>query len=180
MRGCPENQMESSPEWMLCRHKPVPALGKLTTAIAKSAIAWRTAMRGKAGPKQQDPMWLDVPRLGVERRCEKDPLKRKRCSIALYKARQLVRRKQTDLNLKKAAEAGAPSRLQGPPPPTRAPILEKLGADGTTEKAGDLDGRTSIVLQHFKDLFTDPRQKEVPKWTWQRWPYETPTIAADH
>ena len=35
------------------------------------------------------------------------------------RARQLMRRKQT------AVEAGAPSRLQGPPPPTRAPILEK-------------------------------------------------------
>ena len=91
-----------------------------------------------------------------------------------------MRREQTDLNLKKAVEAGSPPRLQGPPLPTRAPILEKLGADGTTEKVEDLDGRTSIVRKH---LFTGPRQKEVPEWIWQRWPHEIlqslPTIDSE-
>ena len=52
--------------------------------------------------------------------------------------------KTTDLNFKKAVESGAPSRVQGPspPPPTRAPILEEPGVDGTTKKVEDLDGRT--------------------------------------
>ena len=63
----------------IASHKLVLALGTLTTAIAKSVIAWGTAKRGKAGTKQHDPMWLEVRRLGVERRCEKDPLKRKNC-----------------------------------------------------------------------------------------------------
>ena len=86
-------------------------------------------------------------------------LKRKKLSIALYRARQSMRRKQTDLNFKKAVEAGAPSRLQGPPPPTRAPILEKMGLDGTAERVEDLQGRTDIV-------------RETPEWIWQRWPHE--------
>ena len=147
MPVCLENQMEW-PNGFSQNGCCVVPLGTLTTAIAKSAIAWRTAKRGKAGPKQQDPMWLEVRRLGVERRCEKDPVKRKSLSIALYRARQLMRRTQTDLNFKKAVEAGAPSRRQGSPPPTRAPILEKLGADGTTEKVEDVDGRTHTVHKH--------------------------------
>ena len=142
-------------------HKPVPALVTLTTTIAKSAIAWGTARRGK----QQDPMWPEVRRLGMERRCEKDPLKRRKLSIALCRAR-LMRRKQTDFNLSNTVDVGAPSRFQGPP--TRAPILEKLGADGIIEEVEDLDGRASIVHKHFNELFTDPRQKEVPGWVWQR------------
>ena len=64
----------------------------------------------------------------------------------------------------------APSRLQGPPPATRAPILEKLRSDGTT----------GIVHNHFKELFSDQLHKETPEWTWQRWPREVlqslPTI----
>ena len=94
-----------------------------------------------------------------------------------------MRRKQTDLNFEKAVEAGAPSRLQGPPPPTRAPILEKLGADGTIGRVEDLDGRTSIVHQQFKELFTDAMQKENPECIWQRWTYgvlqSLPTIDSE-
>ena len=74
----------------------------------------------------------------------------------------------------------APSRLQGPSPPTRAPILEILGSDGTTVRVEDLLGRTDIVHNHFKELFTDPRHEEGPHWLWQRWPHEVlnslPTI----
>ena len=51
-------------------HKPTPALGTLTTAIAKSATAWGAVKRGKAGLEQHDPAWMEVRRLGVERRCE--------------------------------------------------------------------------------------------------------------
>ena len=123
---------------------------------------------------------MEVRRICVERRCEKDPLKKKRLSIALHRARQSMRRNQTDLSFKKAVEAGAPSRLQGPPPPTRAPIVEKLGLDGTTERVEDLQGQTDIVHKHFMELFTDPLHKETPEWIRQRWPNEVlqslPTI----
>ena len=66
----------------------------------------------------------------------------------------MMRREQADLRFKKAAEMEAPSRLQRPPPATRAPMLEKLRSDGTTERVEDLQGRTDIVHNHFKDLFT--------------------------
>ena len=91
-------------------HKPVRALRTLTTAIAKSAIAWRTAKRGKAAPKQP----------GVERRCEKDHHKEEKTVYRTVQSSSTDARKQTDFNLKKAVEAGAPPRLQGPSPPTRA------------------------------------------------------------
>ena len=68
-------------------HKLIPALGTLTTAIAKSAIAWGAVKRGKAGLEQHDPALMEVRPLCVERRCDKDHLKRKRLSIALYRAR---------------------------------------------------------------------------------------------
>ena len=59
----------------------------------------------------------------------------------------------------------------------------EVGCVWHTEKVEDLDGRTSIVHQHFKELFTDPRQKEIPEWIWQRWPYEVlqslPTIDSE-
>ena len=128
-------------------HKLVPVLETLTTAIAKSAIAWGTAKRGKAGPKKHDPMWLEVRRLGVERRCEMDPHKWKNCPSHLTElANTCDENRPTSTSRRRL---NAPSRLQGPPPPTRAPILEKLGADGTVERVDDLDGRTSIVHQHF-------------------------------
>ena len=116
----------------------------------------------KPGPEQHDPMWVEVRRLGVERRCEKDPVKRKRLSIALCRARQLMRRKQTDLNFKKAVEAGAPSRLQGPPPSTRAPILEKLGADGTTERWNTLTAAQALSTSTSRSCSQIRRQKEIP------------------
>ena len=153
-------------------HKFIPALGTLTTAIAKSAIAWSAVKRGKTCLDQHDPALRKVRRLCLERRREKEPLKRKRLSIALHRARQVMRRKQADLRFKKAVEMGAPSRLQGPPRPTRAPILEKLRSDGTTERVEDLQGRTDIVHNHFVELVTDPLHTETPEWIWQRWPYE--------
>ena len=126
-------------------------------------------------------MWLEVRRLGVERNCEEDLVKRKRLSIALFRARQLMRREQTDLNPKKAVEAAAPSCLQGPPPPAR-PDPGEFGAGWHHEKVEDVQGRTTIAHQHFKELSTDPRQK-VPERIWQRWPYEIlqslPTIDSE-
>ena len=59
-------------------------------------------------------------------------------------------------------------------------MLEKLGPDGTTGRVEDLQGRTDIVHNHFKELFTDPLHKETPERFWQRWPCEVlqslPTI----
>ena len=54
----------------IASHKLVLALGTRITAIAKSAVAWGAVKRGKAGLEQQDPVWMEVRRLGVERRCE--------------------------------------------------------------------------------------------------------------
>ena len=142
-------------------HMLVPAPGTLTTAIAKSAIALG------AGLEQHDQVWMEVRSFGVERHCEKDPLERKNVprTVQSSPADALT---QTDLNFEKGIEAGASSRLQGPPPPTRAPILEELGPDGTTDRVEDQNGRTDIVHKHFKEL------------SWQRWTYEVqqslPTI----
>ena len=130
-----------SPELILRRTR---APGTLTTAIAKSAIACGAVKRGKAGLEQHDPAWMEVRRICVERHCEQDPLKRKRLSNALYRARQSMRRKQTDLSFKKAVEAGAPSRLQGPPPASRPPILEKLG----TGRYNRMGGRPAWPHRH--------------------------------
>ena len=50
----------------------------------------------------------------------------------------------------------------------------------TTVRVEDLQGRTDIVHNHFKELFADPRHEEAPEWRWQRWPQEVlsslPTI----
>ena len=40
------------------------------------------------------------------------------------------------------------------------------------ERVEALHGRTDIVHDHFKELFTDPLHKEAPEWIWQRWPWE--------
>ena len=71
-----------------------------------------------------------------------------------------MRRKQADLRFKEATELGAPARLKGPPPPTRAPILEKLDTDGNTESVKDLQGRTDLVHDHFQELFADPMHRD--------------------
>ena len=117
--------------------------------------------RGKTRFEQHDPTTREVRRLWLERRREKEPLKRKSLSIALCRARQVLRRKQADLRFKKAVEAGAPSRLQGPPLSLRSRRSWDQ-TDGTTER------------------FTDPLHKETPEWIWQRWPWEVlpslPTI----
>ena len=169
-----------SPGLILAPHKLIRAQGTLTTAIAKAATAWGATKRGKACLEQRDPALMEVRGLCLERRREREPLKRKSLSIALCRARQAMRREQADLMFKKAVVMGAPARLQGPPPPTRTPTLEKLTADGTTERVEDPQGRTDTVHDHFKEPFTDPLHKETPEWICQRWPWEVqqslPTI----
>ena len=95
-------------------HQFILALGTLTTAIAKSAIAWGAVKRGQTRLEQHDSTVREVRRLCRERRREKEPLKRKSLSIALYRARQVMRRKPADLRFEKAVETGALSRLQEP------------------------------------------------------------------
>ena len=46
--------------------------------------------------------------------------------------------------------------------------LGRLRSDGTTERVEDLQGRTDIVHNHFKELFTDPLHKEILEWIGQR------------
>ena len=70
-----------------------------------------------------------------------------------------MRREQADLRFKVASELGAPSRLKGRPAPTRASSLEKLDTDGKLYRIGSLQGRTDIVDDHFKELFTDPSHR---------------------
>ena len=84
-----------------------------------------------------------------------------------------MRRKKATLRCKEATQLGAPSRLKGAPPQTRAPILERVDETERTEKVEHLQGRTDIVHKHCKELFTDPSQAEVPEWIEQRWPCET-------
>ena len=79
---------------------------------------------------------------------------------------------QADLRFKTATEQGAPSRSKGALPPTQAPILKKLGTDGKLDRMDNLQGRTDIIHDHIKELFTDPLDWETPKWIWQRWPRE--------
>ena len=59
-----------------------------------------------------------------------------------------MRRKQADLQFKEATELVAPAHLKGPPPPTRAPILENMRRN--TESVKDLQQCTDIVHDHFK------------------------------
>ena len=82
----------------------------------------------------QDDAMIEMRRLCLERRQEKDLVKRETLSIALHRARQKMRRKQAILRCKEATQLGAPSRLKGQPPQTRAPILEPLMKKGGWRK----------------------------------------------
>ena len=42
------------------------------------------------------------------------------------------------------------------------------------DKIENLQGRTDLFHDHFKELFTDPLLWETPEWTWQCWPREVP------
>ena len=49
---------------------------------------------------------------------------------------------------------------------TRATVLGalKLGTDGLKDRIANLQRRTGIVHDHFKELFTDPLHWETPEW----------------
>ena len=55
---------------------------------------------------------IEARRFCLDRRREKDPVKRKTLSIAPHRARQKMRRKQAILQCKEATQLGAPSRLK--------------------------------------------------------------------
>ena len=44
---------------------------------------------------------------------------------------------------------------------------------GGLRKKKHLNGRTDVVHEHFKELFTDPSHAELPDWIEQRWPCES-------
>ena len=68
---------------------------------------------------------------------------------------------------------GAPSRLKGPPAPTKAPVLQRIDELGMMEKVEDIHGRMEIVHKHFCTLFTDTTKAVIPEWIDRRWPRET-------
>ena len=86
---------------------------------------------------------VKLRKICLERRREKDPAARKSLSIA-------------DILFMTASELGAPSRLKEAPP-----ILEKLSTDDHTDRIENLQGRTEILHDHFKELFTDPLRWET-------------------
>ena len=73
---------------------------------------------------------IEVCRLCLDRRWEKDPVKRK------TRARQNLSRTQALHRCNEATHLGAPSRLKGPPPQTRAPILDRIDENGKDGENG--------------------------------------------
>ena len=124
----------------------------------------RVRSRGarRTGLPRNGPTMVKLRKMCLDRRRKKDQVARKSLSIALCRARQVIRGKQADLRFKTATELGAPSRLKVAPPPTWAPILEKFSAGGHTDRIENLQGRTDIVHDHFKELLTDPLH-------WKHW-----------
>ena len=105
------------------------------------------------------------------RKCGRDPVAQKHLSIALFRARQQVRKRQAEVRHKFGTEQGAPSSLRGAPPQTRAPLLEQ-----STRTDQWKEWRTCKDTQTFLELFTDPQQGEATDWLRQRWPREVWTV----
>lgn len=81
----------------------VPALATVTVAVAEVAIKWSGGKRGNTGLLGHDPTILERRKCCLERRREKDPEASKSLSITMYRARQVMRRKQADLRFKIAS-----------------------------------------------------------------------------
>ena len=99
-------------------------------------------------------------------------MKRKTLTIALFRARQKVRRERAVFRCKEAVQIGAPSRLEGPPPRTRAPVLEKLENWGP-RKNEQLQGRIEIVHRHFLRALHRYYCRFSIDWIEKSWPGET-------
>ena len=119
----------------------IPFLGAVTNTIAHAAAKWSSDL------DSQDDTMIEMRRLCLERRREKDPVKLMTLSTALHRARQKMRRTQATLRCKEATQLGAPSRLKGPPPQTRAPILERVDELGRTEKVETLNSLPMMVSE---------------------------------
>ena len=142
-----------------------PLLGAVTNAIAHSAVKWGSAKNKKSYLGPQDDTMIEMRRLCLERRREKDSVKWKTLSIALHRTRQNMRRTQATLRCKEATQLGA-SRLKGPPPQTRAPILERVDETVRTEKVDHLQGRTDIVHETLQRTF-HRFIKRRNTWPWE-------------
>ena len=143
----------------------IPLLGAVTSAIAHSAVKWCSARHRKSYLHPQDDTMIEMRRLCLER----NPVKWKTFYL-LHCTEHIknMRRKQAIFRCKEATQLEAPSRLKGPPPQTRVPILERIDETRRTEKMEHPQGRTDIAHEHFKELFTDPSHAEVPEWIGQR------------
>ena len=97
----------------------LPLLDTVTKATAQSARRWGSAKNRTSYIDQA--MMSEIRR--IESR-EKDAVRRNTLTIALIRTRQKVRRAQAIHRCKEAAQMGAPSRLKGPPPQTKALVLD--------------------------------------------------------
>ena len=147
----------------------IPPLGAVTRGIEHLAVKWGSAKNKNSHLDPHDDTMIEMRRLCLERRREKDAVKRKTLSIALHRVRRKMRRNQATPRCNETTQLGAPSRLQGPPPQTRAPVVERVNESGRKENVEYLIGRSDIVHDHFKELFTDPSHAETSEWIEQRW-----------
>ena len=153
----------------------LPRINPMTQVQTPQVTLGRKMGSAKKQNSYLDPQgdtMVEMRRLCLERRREKGPCETEDPLHRTAQARQKMRRKQATLRCKEATQLRAPSRLKVPPPPTRAPILERVDESGTTEKVEHLDGRTDIVHRHFRELFTDHSNAAIPEWIEQPWPYE--------
>ena len=130
-----------------------PGFGNGSTAIAKAAVG--AAKREKLDLRETTYSG-EAAKKCLDRRREKGTVARKSLSIALCRARQVMRRKQADLHFKTATEVGAPSRLNGSPTPTR-----KSSAQTANRTESGTCGDAQIVHDHSKEVFTDPMRLET-------------------
>ena len=88
----------------------------LQTAITVAAIECGASVnREETGLPRHDPTMAELRNICLDRRWRKDPVARKRLSVALCRAHQAMRQKQADSRFKRATGLGVPPRLKGPP-----------------------------------------------------------------
>ena len=85
----------------------IPLLGAVKNAIAHSAVKWGSARHRKSYLHPQDDTMIEVRRLCLERRLEKDRVKRKTLSIALHTARQKTETETSDSSVQRSDTIGS-------------------------------------------------------------------------
>ena len=80
----------------------------------------------------------EIRRLNDERKREKDPVKRKFLSIAVFRARRKARRAQETQRCKDAIQWRALSRVNAPLQKTKTPVLERVDEEGNIEKVEEI------------------------------------------